>query len=89
LNKRNVRILFGIEEVFALPFVVIHPASSINGVGINFDVEYAGRGIRGREGQRGLPLAELAFNRNRGLHKELNIAFFRGDGEDGTLGAAY
>src|SRR5580700_2499379 len=39
--KRDVRVVFGIEEVFAFQFVVLHAASRVNGVCINFDVDYA------------------------------------------------
>jgi hypothetical protein len=39
--KRDVRIILGVEEILALQLVVLHAASGIHGVGINFDVEYA------------------------------------------------
>src|SRR5271170_2349814 len=85
--ERNVWIIFGVEEVFALQFVVFHAASGIHGIRVNLDVQHAGRGVRGRKGQRGFPLTELTVDSNRSLYEKLNIAFFGTDGEDRTLGS--
>ena len=70
--ERNIGVLFHIEEILAFQFVVFHPASGIDSVRLNLDIQHPRRCIRRLKGQRGIPLIELLFNSNGCFDVELN-----------------
>jgi hypothetical protein len=86
--KGDQGILVGVEEVFALQLVVLHPASGINRGGLNLDVQDARGDIWGCKGEGGIPLLEFTFNCDRRFDIEFDGALYRRDGENRSLSQA-
>src|SRR6202041_4040504 len=79
--KCNVRIVFGVEEIFALQLAVLQAAAGIHAGGVHLDVQSAGGDIWRREFQSGLPLLENSLDRHGGLHVESNLEAAGGGGD--------
>jgi hypothetical protein len=58
--KRDLRVLFDVEEVFALEFFVLDAASGADGRRLDLDVEDRGGDIRRGEFEGGVPRVEVA-----------------------------
>jgi len=84
--KGDQRVLFDVKEVFALEFFVLDAASGADGRRLDLDVEDACGDVRGGEGEGGVPLVEVADQRDGGLDVELNGTVYRGGFEDRDLG---
>jgi hypothetical protein len=80
-------VLFDVEEVFAFEFSVFDSASRADGGGLDFNVEDAGSDLARGEGERGVPLIEVAEQSNGGFDVELNGAVDGRGLEDWGLGA--
>jgi hypothetical protein len=81
-------VLIDIEEIFALEFFVLDAASGANRGSLDFDVEDTSGDVAGGEGERGVPLVEVADKGDGGLDIELDGTVHRGGFEDWDLGAA-
>jgi hypothetical protein len=81
-------IVYG-EEIFTRELAGFHAASRVHAVCLNCYFEDAGRHIRRREGQRGVPLVELAGEGYARLYRELDAAVGRRDRVLGYVGEVW
>jgi len=83
--KCDVGIVFHIEEILALQFVIFHTTSRIHAVCLNLDIQNACFGIRRWVGDRGVPLIEYSLEGDGSFYSEPNGAAFLRDLDNGDI----